>query len=71
MSPRSRTTRPEAVTAPHRRLAFKAPQWCPLLASACTYRRSKASRDAPIVGCFIAIAMPNTAEPPRYRHQTP
>ncbi len=67
----ARTTRPEAVTAPHRRPAPKAAPWRPLWASSRSCRYSKAWRDARIVQLFIATAMPNTPKPRRYCHQSP
>jgi hypothetical protein len=53
-------TRPEAVTAPPRRPTRKVTPWRPLLAASSSSRCSKAARDAPIAGLFIATAMPNT-----------
>jgi hypothetical protein len=67
----ARTTRLEAVTEPHRRLAPKA-MWGRLswTSSYCCCR-SKATRDAPSVGLFIAIAKSNAAKPRRHCHQSP
>jgi hypothetical protein len=67
----SRTTPPEAVTAPHRRPMPKATLWRPLLAPSGSCRRSKASRDALIVGLFIATVRPYAVKPRRHRHQSP
>jgi hypothetical protein len=67
----SRTTRPEAVTAPHRRPVPKATLWPPMLVSSGSYRRSKAPRDALIARLFIATARPDAIKPRRDRHQSP
>ena len=67
----SRTTRHEAVTAPHRRPAPKATLRRPLLAASASCRRSKVSRDALIAGLFIATVRPYVVKPRRYRHQSP
>lgn len=67
----SRTTRPEAVTAPHRRPVRKATLWHLLLASSGSCRRSKASRAALIAGLFIATVRSYAVKPRRYRQQSP